>query len=523
MNKQKYFESNVLIAQRKGLPNIVQQKLIISDEDKELARECFLYLKDQILQRSAGGISGKSNNPVWIPFGQLLAEILPSNKGSDSRNTNRIFALLNIIPLTRAHLRPKLVYGLEILVVATLEDLREVLHITQDVTGMAVYKLKFYREVFLPLFRSKRTPTVDNNNGKSEPRIALTSREICDYCNSIRDTKPLTTDSLKKTFLDELLNHGYIEQETSTINAKQNIYYPLIDIEDKQTLSLSIQDQNGENATSISSNEPGFDKDFQLSKLILPANCKRIPDNWLNLEILELMTYRADPKFRLLDEKGNQLCICSFAKKYENSLRLSRFIKMPQDATFSKIFGAGIKEIATKSPHLHNNESNLEQFDEKDNNITAASACAGLDESFYQPLSKAAALKPGHDNNTPIRKICAKENAFSNKSQQRVTDGLKDDSSSLLQDYVAFDLEWTNNNDDSGIESQTIYAAAFVDNHGNQKVLHISDFANSESALLQEIIGEILKYSASMGWYTTGIARGSCNSIGRRGGASVAA
>lgn len=56
----------------------------------------------------------------------------------------------------------------------------------------------------------------------------------------------------------------------------------------------------------------------------------------------------------------------------------------------------------------------------------------------------------------------------------------------LLQgkDYVAFDLEWISD-DHSG--SRTIYAAAFVDNHGNQKVLHISDFANSEADLLQAI------------------------------------
>jgi hypothetical protein len=84
------------------------------------------------------------------------------------------------------------------------------------------------------------------------------------------------------------------------------------------------------------------------------------------------------------------------------------------------------------------------------------------------------------------------------------------------KDYVAFDLEWKNS--DTG-NNQTIYAAAFVDNRGNQKVLHISDFGNSEPALLQAITDEILKYPASMGWYSTGINR-SPNSIG--GGVSAA-
>src|SRR5215211_5734283 len=81
------------------------------------------------------------------------------------------------------------------------------------------------------------------------------------------------------------------------------------------------------------------------------------------------------------------------------------------------------------------------------------------------------------------------------------------------KDYVAFDLEWR----DNGIENRTIYAAAFVDNHGNQKVLHISDFGNSEPSLLRAITDEILKYPASIGWYTTGITRGGTGNQPRRG------
>jgi Bifunctional DNA primase/polymerase, N-terminal len=89
------------------------------------------------------------------------------------------------------------------------------------------------------------------------------------------------------------------------------------------------------------------------------------------------------------------------------------------------------------------------------------------------------------------------------------------------KDYVAFDLEWRDIDDDSGTGNWTIYAAAFVDNHGNQRVLHISDFANSEPVLLKAITDEILKYPISIGWYTTGGISGSRNGIG--GGVSAAA
>lgn len=85
------------------------------------------------------------------------------------------------------------------------------------------------------------------------------------------------------------------------------------------------------------------------------------------------------------------------------------------------------------------------------------------------------------------------------------------------KNYVAFDLEWR----DNGIGNRTIYAAAFVDNRGNQKVLHISDFGNSEPALLQAITYEILKYPASIGWYTTRVRKAIRNHV--PGGASAAA
>jgi hypothetical protein len=79
-------------------------------------------------------------------------------------------------------------------------------------------------------------------------------------------------------------------------------------------------------------------------------------------------------------------------------------------------------------------------------------------------------------------------------------------------------LEWRNDE----IGNQTIYSAAFVDNNGNQKLLHISDFAGSETKLLQAITDEILKYPASIGWYTTGIARAGGNQKGMRGVSAAA-
>ncbi|MGB8934925.1 MAG: hypothetical protein WCC17_07450 [Candidatus Nitrosopolaris sp.] len=42
------------------------------------------------------------------------------------------------------------------------EDLNEVLHITQNLTGIPPYKLKFFKEVFLPLHKSKQAQIIIN-------------------------------------------------------------------------------------------------------------------------------------------------------------------------------------------------------------------------------------------------------------------------------------------------------------------------------------------------------------------------
>jgi hypothetical protein len=57
MIKQKYLEGNILIAQRKGLPRLAQQSLIVSDSDVELAKKCFIYLIEQIKKLERGEIS----------------------------------------------------------------------------------------------------------------------------------------------------------------------------------------------------------------------------------------------------------------------------------------------------------------------------------------------------------------------------------------------------------------------------------------------------------------------------------
>jgi hypothetical protein len=103
---------------------------------------------------------------VQISYGNILGEVLRSEKGTDNRATKRLFAFIKIIAISKAKLRQKLIYGQDEYVIANLQDLAEALYITQNVSGIPAYKLKFYRETFLELFRSKKDEDTSADKAK---------------------------------------------------------------------------------------------------------------------------------------------------------------------------------------------------------------------------------------------------------------------------------------------------------------------------------------------------------------------
>ena len=227
MVSKKYEESNQLIAQIKGLPSMIQDQLIVSDNDKQKAKQCVLYLKQNL------SIS-LSKNDVWVPYGGILGEALKAEKGTDVRNTKRIFSLLNIIPLVKSDNRPKLSLKKgDISTIATLEDLSEVLAITQNLNGLPSYKMKFFKEVFYPSYESKTEPDKSKDESKKEENIAVTTKDLIKEYKS-KFGKVTTVDNLKKVFLNELHNNGFIEEEDSIIDKRQKIYKPLIPIDDEK-------------------------------------------------------------------------------------------------------------------------------------------------------------------------------------------------------------------------------------------------------------------------------------------------
>ena len=316
MTKEKYEESTLLIAQKKGLPSFIQNQVIVSNKDIELAKQCVQYIKQELKKLTESKID------VWIPYYDRLARAIRTDKGTDVRNNGRIFDLLNIIPLIKFNNRQRLCINRNVSIIATLEDLSDVLSITQNLNGLPPYKMRFFKEVFYSLYKSKRGPDKSKDGTKEENEEAVTTSQLKDEYKS-KFGKIITVDSLKKTFLNELHNNGFIEEEDSIIDKRYKIYKPLIA-------------GNVDEKISLISNSGQFDNFLQHSPLLLPKNCKLPPKNWLEMEISGFTKYRIDETsnefikmedFKILDNNDNRVSIDEFIKKYETTCPVIRYFK----------------------------------------------------------------------------------------------------------------------------------------------------------------------------------------------------
>jgi len=315
MSPKKYREANILNAQMIGLPIAIQESLILSRRESQLARKCILYLRETITQSvtlytnySEDTNNIKYNNPVWVPYAEILGNTLPADKGTEMRINRRLLLLVRIIALANADLRYQVIFDNQILTIAAVEDLTEALYIMQNSTGLPPYKIKFFNEIFYPLYQKKleeklkeqredtassvietenvaQTPLqllpVPENKAMLAPgnSVTLTANEICDYYKLQNPRSPINSDSLRKTYLNELNNAGYIEVlDVRDGNTKKG-YYPIV----APTEEAIRVDATKE--TSESNNIPQF---YTYYKINVAINYIPEPRNWLIFQIMSL-------------------------------------------------------------------------------------------------------------------------------------------------------------------------------------------------------------------------------------------
>ena len=123
---------------------------------------------------------------------------------------------------------------------------------------------------------------------------------------------------MKKTFLNELLHNGLIDEDESLVNKKWKVYFPIVDLADYE------ETQNDEESLSFLSNLGPFDKDSQQIKLLPPKIHKNIPQSWLELQILFIIQYRMG------EDKSQEL-----AKYFNNKESIDMTLEIGEDIDIS--------------------------------------------------------------------------------------------------------------------------------------------------------------------------------------------
>lgn len=288
MSKLKYAEANILTFEKLGLPDFVQDQIIVSNKEMEMAQKCILLLRKRIrslckLTNNSDELDYKPSNPVWIPYYEYLAKSLPASRGIDMRNAKHVGSLLAVIAIAKSQFLLDDGEG-KLSAIARPEDLTEALRIAQnlvksDYSGIPVHKIRFYEEIFLGVYNVKGGP--DEKDGKIEPLKGVTTRELSDYYKKLKG-KGISPDNVKKQFLEELKTNDLIGEVKSEIDGRRLLFYPL---------ASSITREMHEKITKLS-NEEIFDNNSYIPTVELSRDYKYIPENWLILQILSLAKYR---------------------------------------------------------------------------------------------------------------------------------------------------------------------------------------------------------------------------------------
>ena len=256
---------------------MIYQHTVVSDSQKDIAREIIKGLKEQIQDICRDIKPGKNN--VIIPFNESILELLPKAKSEDMTRANRLYTYLSFLPIVYFHERPRISVvkkgdiTIQTIPIATFEDLKNTVSLMEYSDGVRPYILEWYYDIFLKTFEDKGDKIDSKVNSKGEEikedRVAVTSQDLIEK-HKEKHNETLTTHKLLQSFLYPLLNHGYIDKIESVIDRRAKIYYPLI--ETKKYINLFYLGEKNNFSQEI-------------NKIVV--NSARFPNQVLILAVLE--------------------------------------------------------------------------------------------------------------------------------------------------------------------------------------------------------------------------------------------
>ena len=248
MTAEKYKESIHLVGARFGLPQFAYDAMVVSENEKEKAREIVKSVKEKILSVTEN--NGPTEANVFVPFFESIEPSLPNGKASDMTTAHRLYNYLSILPLINIDKRPRIVTrceGSPLLYTcpfALFEDFREAVYLMEYSDGVRPYILEWFNEVFLVVFNEKTEPNA--KDGLEEENIALTTKELVDTTKRIKGHK-YSTQQMYENFIVPLINAGYIDRTNSKIDKRSYIFFPVLNVKQKKLFDLDVPNNFSQN------------------------------------------------------------------------------------------------------------------------------------------------------------------------------------------------------------------------------------------------------------------------------------
>lgn len=211
-----------------------------NDDDKQW---CRLHVNEIIEQL-------KNRKNFWSPLHNLIADYFPSNQGVTMRHITRLLAFCNLESMIHAHERAHISFKTkddQIIKtwVGTLEDLLTTIDIVGNISTVPPEKLKFYDNVFVPLFNDKNSIQEDltEQQVKLIEKRGLLSSDIQEKFENVFK-KPISVKQLSENYLKPLMDEGMIITENDPDNKSRYLYYPAsgVSIHNLETLKSTLID-----------------------------------------------------------------------------------------------------------------------------------------------------------------------------------------------------------------------------------------------------------------------------------------
>lgn len=329
-SKQKYQEAIHLIMQKNCLPDFIYQKQVVSDDEKQRAKEIVYYLCDKIAKVCRPLRPGANN--IFVPYQEAVESALSKEQTSDMAAAKRFSAFLSLLPMINIHKRPHIIVhtdrkdgegpSIETLPLATFDDLKDAKYITQYSSGVRPYILQWYYEILISCYKEQNAPaSKEKMVGKhlqtiSENRKGVTTAELI-AATKAKNGKSYTSKQLHESFIYPLMNHGYIDSIPSEIDHRTNIYFPsaeevaTVEKDTKENIVFSTKSDNRQNSY----------EDYKVNL----RDVTLFPDK-------EYIIFKIEGLLRLLSESHIDLTLCDHeGKETQVEALVNRYYQNPEN------------------------------------------------------------------------------------------------------------------------------------------------------------------------------------------------